>query len=284
VPASSRRQLAVASSAALIALVAVAGYLGYRALFPAAPPLPPVPGCQAWTGAQSVSLDTDQAGIAAIITAVADRRKLPEQAVVIGLATAMQESDLENLDYGDRDSVGVFQQRPSQGWGTTAELENPVYAAGKFFGALAKVPRYTKIPVYQAAQDVQHSADGDAYATQEYVAGLLAADFTGAAPHSVTCWYTPAADVHADVTGAAGGLRDSFGSGGHDSVTVKLRNETVLRVRGGEGWTAATWLVTHAQQYQLTDVRYAGYEWKAADGSMGWHRDSGPPRASVVAG
>jgi hypothetical protein len=284
VPASSRRRLAVASSAALIALVAVAGYVGYRAVFRASPP-PPPPGCQAGPNAQAVTLDTDQAGIAAIITAVAERRGMPRQAVVIALATAMQESELHNLDYGDRDSVGVFQQRPSQGWGSTAELENPVYAASKFYAALAQVPRYTKIPVYQAAQDVQHSADGTAYGSQEYVAGLLAAAFTGADPHSVTCWYTPSASPGpADVTGAAGGLRDTFGPADHGTVTIKLRKEAVLRVSHSEGWTAATWLVTHAQQYQLTDVRYAGYEWKAADGSMGWHRDSGPPGASVVAG
>ena len=78
-------------------------------------------------------------------------------------ATALQESKLENLDYGDRDSVGIFQQRPSQGWGTAAEIEDPAYAAGAFFDALVKIPDYAKLPVDVAAQDVQQSADGAAY-------------------------------------------------------------------------------------------------------------------------
>ena len=78
-------------------------------------------------------------------------------------AAALQESKLQNLPYGDRDSVGVFQQRPSQGWGPRRDLENPVYATSKFFGALAKVPGYQRMPIYQAAQAVQHSADGLAY-------------------------------------------------------------------------------------------------------------------------
>ena len=80
----------------------------------------------------------------------------------------MQESKLENLDYGDRDSVGIFQQRPSMGWGTTAELEDPAYAAGAFFKALVKIPGYAKLPVDVAAQDVQESADGSAY--EQYAA------------------------------------------------------------------------------------------------------------------
>ena len=102
------------------------------------------------------------------------------QAVTVAFAAALQESELQNLDFGDRDSVGVFQQRPSQGWGTTAELEDPVYATTKFFAALVRVPGYTKMPVDRAAQDVQHSADGSAYEQWVEVATLLAGYFTGA--------------------------------------------------------------------------------------------------------
>ena len=108
-------------------------------------------------------LSTGQAGIAATIAGVASSPGLPVRAVTIAYATALQESDLENLPYGDRDSVGVFQQRPSQGWGTRAELLNPVYATTRFFAALAAIPGYQQLPVYQAAQDVQRSADGSAY-------------------------------------------------------------------------------------------------------------------------
>ena len=85
------------------------------------------------------------------------------RAAQIAVMTAMTESGLENLAYGTADSLGLFQQRPSQGWGTTAEIEDPAYAAGAFFKALVKIPHYAKLPVDQAAQDVQRSADGSAY-------------------------------------------------------------------------------------------------------------------------
>ena len=107
-----------------------------------------VPGCQAGTGNNAVALDFGQAADAATIAGVAVRERLPSRALTIAYATAFQESKLENLTYGDRDSVGIFQQRPSEGWGTTAQLEDPAYAAQAFFGALVKVPSYTTIPVY----------------------------------------------------------------------------------------------------------------------------------------
>ena len=86
------------------------------------------------------SLSTEQAANAATITAVAVRRELPARAVTIALATALQESKLNNVEYGDRDSVGLFQQRPSQGWGSAGQILDPRYSAGKFFDALVKVP------------------------------------------------------------------------------------------------------------------------------------------------
>ncbi len=96
--------------------------------FRAEPPPPPPPGCQAGTGVQAISLDPGQAAVAATIAGVAARHKLPRRAVIIAYAAALQESKMQNLDYGDRDSVGVFQQRPSQGWGPATDLEDPVYA------------------------------------------------------------------------------------------------------------------------------------------------------------
>ena len=86
---------------------------------------------------------------------------------------------MQNLTTATGIRSGVFQQRPSQGWGTTADLENPDYATTKFFGALVQRARYTKLPVYRAAQDVQHSADGSAYEQYAEVAALLARYFTG---------------------------------------------------------------------------------------------------------
>lgn len=281
---------------ALVLLLAAIGYLVFsgpkHSVTPAAPP--PSPGCQAGTGGTAIPLDTGQAGIAATIAGIAARHRLPQRAVTIALAAALQESELQNLDYGDRDSVGVFQQRPSQGWGTTAELEDPVYATTKFFAALVKVPGYTKLPVDKAAQDVQHSADGSAYEQWVGIATLLAGYFTGTSPAGVSCWYTPAG--RADLAGALKQLTATFGPQGKDAVLVgvttdrsgkKKKKETVVHVQRGGAWTVAAWLVAHAQQYGLSQIRYAGYVWNAANGSMGWQRASRTaspvPRGSIVA-
>jgi hypothetical protein len=280
---------AVRARRAAIALVVVVlvtaggGYAAYRALEHVTASPPPPPGCQAGSGANTISLDTGQAGIAATIAAVAARHKLPREAVTVALATAMQESDLENLAYGDRDSVGVFQQRPSQGWGTAADLEDPVYATTKFYAALTAIPHYTKLPVDVAAQDVQRSADGSAYSQYDYVASVLAGDLTGQPAHAITCWYTPAANERANSALAAQGLKQTFGDASRKGVAVKVRSKFLSRVPDSSGWTAATWLVTHAAQYGITQVRYAGYAWKAADGSIGWQRDP-PTQGSIVAG
>jgi hypothetical protein len=284
----------------VVLIVAVFGvYTSFRHV----PPPPPAPGCQAGTGAQAIALDTDQAAIAATIAGIAARHKLPKYAVTIAYATALQESRLHDLDYGDRDSVGVFQQRPSQGWGTTAEIEDPVYATTRFFDALVQVPGYTKMPVAQAAQDVQHSADGSAYEQWAPVAAQLTAYFTGISPHDVSCWYTVApVPVKADLTAAVRSLAQTVGPAGRNGVVVRITlprsadkdgSSAVLHVRAGAAWTVAGWLVAHAQAYGLSDVRYAGYEWTAADGSMGWQPDSAatstaakndPPGGSIVAG
>lgn len=115
-----------------------------------------------------------QVALAATIVSVGARRGVPVRGWVIGIAVALQESDLSDPQGGDRDSVGMFQQRPSQGWGTPAQLHDPVYAATKFFTALRAVANWQQMPLTDAAQAVQHSAYPDAYATWEPDATLLA--------------------------------------------------------------------------------------------------------------
>src|SRR5262245_60768023 len=95
--------------------------------------------CVARTGTGVVTLDPAQMANAATIAAVGIRRGMPDRAVVVALATSLQESKLRNLAGGDRDSVGLFQQRPSQGWGSREEIADPRYAAGKFYAALMRV-------------------------------------------------------------------------------------------------------------------------------------------------
>ncbi|GGJ89966.1 hypothetical protein GCM10010123_19720 [Pilimelia anulata] len=119
--------------------------------------------------------DGEQTGHAATIVAVGARLKVPPRGWVVAVATAMQESGLRNLPGGDRDSVGLFQQRPSQGWGTIAQLRDPAYATTKFYQRLLTMPGWEAMPVTVAAQAVQRSAYPDAYAKHEPAATALVA-------------------------------------------------------------------------------------------------------------
>lgn len=101
---------------------------------------------------------------AALIVKIGQQMGLSRRDILIGLITAAQESSLKNLNYGDRDSLGLFQQRPSQGWGTRDQVTDPVYATKKFFTELQKVQGRKKMRLTEAAQAVQRSAYPDAYA------------------------------------------------------------------------------------------------------------------------
>lgn len=122
-------------------------------------------------------LSDQQVHNAAVIISVGQQKKLPARAWVIAIATALQESRLQNLgdlgDDNDHDSLGLFQQRPSAGWGTPAQILDPVYAAGKFYDKLITVKDWATIPLTEAAQAVQISAYPDAYAKHEPLATAL---------------------------------------------------------------------------------------------------------------
>jgi len=263
--------------------MAVLLVLGLYLAFQRVAPLLRGSDCTAASGGQQITLGTGQAGIAATIAGVAQRDALPAQAVTVAYAAALQESKLQNLPYGDRDSVGVFQQRPSQGWGKRSQLENPVYATSKFFGALAKVPGYQRMPVYQAAQAVQRSADGLAYQRFQPMAAHMAAAFTGQDPHAVWCWYTPTISGTARVGAARLELARTFGP--HLIRTTADPGLIVQVANARQGWAVAAWLVAHAQQYRIDNVRYADYQWTAAHGAQGWARTVSPaPPGCVVLG
>ncbi|MFF7474533.1 NlpC/P60 family protein [Streptomyces sp. NPDC008092] len=127
-------------------------------------------------GSVSVSgLDDPEEQIpnAETIQATGIAMKVPARGQIVALATALQESGLRNLDYGDRDSLGLFQQRPSQGWGTPAEVRDPVHASTKFYEGLLKVKGWQSMTITQAAQAVQKSGYRDAYAKWEPLATAL---------------------------------------------------------------------------------------------------------------
>jgi hypothetical protein len=270
VPTTRRGRIAAAAAVALVAaLVAAAVLYGLRR-----PPVfrPSVGvGCEARSHGQGIPMAASQAAIAATIAGVAQRRELPDRAVTIAYAAALQETKLQNLDYGDRDSVGIFQQRPSQGWGPARKLEDPVYAANKFFAALSAVPGYRRMPVYKAAQAVQRSADGDAYSQFAYPGAIMSTAFTGRVASGVWCWYGRGIRSRIRLAAAARGLAASFGP---LEVTSADDPALVVRVRAArEGWAEAGWLVTHARAYGIRAVRYAGLQWTAAQGTRGWRAD-----------
>ena len=280
--------------AVIVVLLGVGGYAAYTAVQHFVTRALIVPGCQAGNPANPIALDFAQTADAASIAGVALRKHLPHEALTIAYATALQEAKLENPDYGDLDSVGMFQQRPSEGWGRAAQLEDPAYAAGAFFAALVKVPRYTKLPVYEAAQDVQRSADGYAYEQWVPTAQALTAAFT-ATPHAVTCWYDPTSQAASenvsarlDLAAAIKGLAGTFGRPGEKgpvlrASTARSGNSGTFAVTAAGGWAVANWLMANALSYGITQVRYGGYQWTAGLTETAWQTDPGGGARSIVA-
>jgi hypothetical protein len=228
----------------------------------------PSSSCQvSGTDKSSFDLDIDQMANASTIATVGIARGLPDHAVTIALATALQESKLHNLAGGDRDSVGLFQQRPSQGWGTPQQLADPRYTAGKFYDHLMNVAGWETMEVTQAAQSVQRSADASAYAKWEDEARTLALALVGSAPATVTCTLYDGpkhrgADAQQALTTA---LRLDWGTAlavtpaGETSVTVPAAN-----VRAG--WQLAQWIVAHADDNGVQQVTYGQRSWTAKSG------------------
>ena len=135
------------------------------------------------TGAPTTKIDRygpDQITNAATIVAVGKQMNIPEPGLVIAIATAMQESSLRNLDHGDRDSLGLFQQRPSQGWGAPAQLTDPTYAAATFYRRLLAIPGWQQMSLNDAAQAVQQSATPNAYGQHEPAARAITNAVAGA--------------------------------------------------------------------------------------------------------
>ena len=174
---------AVAVLAAL-ALVLVVGLIAFTVNGGGARPASAYAACDAGlrggvglvsdrAGSTAATLSEEQRVNAATIIGVARDMGAPPRAWLVALATAMQESTLRNIDYGDRDSLGLFQQRPSQGWGSPAQVTDPVHSTTIFIERLLEVPGWDTMPVTVAAQTVQRSAFPGAYAKWEGLAADL---------------------------------------------------------------------------------------------------------------
>ncbi len=271
-------------------------------------PLPGPDGCTAAVGGTVVDLSTEQAENAATISAVAVRRGLPARAASIALATAFQESKLLNLDHGDRDSLGLFQQRPSQGWGTAEQIQDPVYAANKFYDTLQKVDGYQQMRITEAAQKVQRSGFPEAYEDHAADARALASALTGYSRARFSCVVDPSSDLASQRPGSGGltpraaevrrQLRAAFGdlslggyaaggvSTGHmkDSahysgraVDVFVRPVNPSNRRAG--WAIASYLVAHAARLDVDHVIFDKRIWSSSRSEEGW-RGYRPPRSA----
>jgi hypothetical protein len=216
----------------------------------------------------SYTLEPDQATNATTITAVGKRMNLPDHAITIGLAAALQESNLHNLAHGDRDSLGLFQQRPSQGWGTAEQVMDPAYAAEAFFTHLAQVNGWESLPVTTAAQEVQRSGAPDAYAQWEAEARALAIATTGESPAAFTCR-------------AAAPKPGSVDPGLQATMTAELGPfDFAAEVPVARGWTVASWLVAHSHRFGISAVEFDGRRWTPSSGK--WSQHSPTVRRVVV--
>ena len=266
----------------VVAVLGVAAFAGLRALTSKLHDLiPQAEDCTATVGGHEAVLDPEQAENAALITALAVRRGLPARAATIALATAMQESKLYNLEGGDRDSLGLFQQRPSQGWGTRAQVLDPVHAANAFYDALVKIDNYETLDITVAAQKVQRSAYPEAYAKHEADARALASALTGYSPHAFSCRFDdpdpgsghPAA-LHKEIA--------SLFSGIVEEPVIRGSSATIAVPASRAGWAVAHYVVAEAQRLGIRQVSYAGRTWSTGkDGD--WKRTgSGSDRAIAV--
>jgi hypothetical protein len=253
-----------------VVAVGLGGYFGGRAL---------------WNGATApftydhctvgrFDVDPDQAAVASTMVGTVTQQGLPERAAVLVLAAGLQESKLQNLPAGsgDRDSVGVLQQRPSQGWGSEEQLNDVGYATRAFLDHLVTVPHWQTLPLADAVQAVQISADGSAYARHEDEAQALADALGGVRPAAITCVFAAPTTVAAVTTvaaqvGAALPVNPATTSGATVSVP-------------GASWQTAAWFVANADRLGIDKVAFSRREWTR---SGGWKTADSAGTDAVVA-
>ena len=294
---ATRARGAVAGVVGLAVLAGVS-VLGWNALRDGGV-LPGGDRCTATVGGHDVVLDVEQAENAALITALSVRRGMPARAASIALATAYQESDLYNVEFGDRDSLGLFQQRPSQGWGSADQVLDPVYSTTAFYDALAQVEGYESMEITDAAQEVQRSGYPEAYADHEQDARALASALTGQSRASFACevggtadqgddgltgvGLTPRADTVREEVRAVfgdvplGGFAPEGVSTGHIEGSAHYAGRAVdIFVRPisedntTRGWAIASYLVAQADRLDVATVIFDGRIWTSRRSGEGW--------------
>jgi murein DD-endopeptidase MepM/ murein hydrolase activator NlpD len=226
---------------------------------------------------QSVKWTAEQERNASTITNVARGLGLPPRAAVIGVATAIQESMLKNIRHGDRDSQGLFQQRPSQGWGTVAQVTDPIYASNSFFKRLKNVNKWQTKPLTKAAQNVQLSGYPLAYAKWERAAGELvvkywgkkavltttsgcdAVESVGNAANAGGAWALPVENSRVSTPYKAGG--GIWSSGSHTGIDFPVPTGTRVQAVGTGTVVEAGWGGAYGNNVviKMSDGKYTQY-------------------------
>jgi hypothetical protein len=277
-PTLVRRGRLLRIGAAVAVLLALVGYVVMQYVFGGKA----APRCRVVSGngdGASYTFGAEQAQNAATVAAVGTSRGMPERAVTIALATALQESGLHNIRHGDRDSLGLFQQRPTQGWGNARQIMDPAFSAARFYAHLKDVPGYSRLPLTVAAQRVQRSGFPQAYAKHEPDAVLLAAALTGRAPATFTCEGRTDGEPGDPARVRAALVRDfgrevapESGSGGTLTVPVNATAGSAEGGAGQRGWELAHWAVAQASALGIERVTYGGQEWHATDSGEEWRK------------
>lgn len=267
-----------------VAVLAVVAGVGV-AIWRGTGPLPDPVGCSAAVNGREVLLAPDQGRNAALIAAVAVERGLPARAATIALATAYQESKIRNLAHGDRDSIGIFQQRPSQGWGTVAQIRDEHYTINKFYEVLEKVDGYETMEVTVAAQRVQRSGYPEAYADHEADARVLASSLTGYSPGGAFSCVIKEPTTFGTAAAVTKSLNGAFGTtevepAGRQDLGVPLPSGVDGNRRG---WAVAQYLVAYAGKLKIRSVAFDGKIWHTGRASeKGWTKASSAASDRVV--
>ena len=234
-----------------------------------------IPRCAFYGVSATYELSPEQASNAATIAAVAIRRGLPTRATTVALSAALQESKLISLDYGDLDSVGLFQQRPSQGWGPRQSLIDPVYSSNKFFSALVRHRNWQQLSIADAAQAVQRSAAGSAYAVWESQARVISETLTDY-PYSLTCYLhrygSPSDALAKRKTALTHDFKQIFG------LTSALQSHPwgfSIAGNGSKDAQIAGWLVANADRFGIASVdtklhSWSRRQWRKNSRDLGW--------------
>lgn len=238
----------------------------------------PVPGqqrCVATAGDRSVTLSLEQAHLTSIIVGLSVRRGLAPRAASIAMATAYQESGIRNLTGGDRDSVGLFQQRPSQGWGSATKLQDPYYATGKFYDALVKVKGWETDDINDVAQKVQRSGYPEAYRDHEADGRVLASTLTGSSPGGLSCLERQHKPGDADALVTS--MQKALGSVDHVAAAGSV---TVEAGKAQRAWAYGHHAVANAARYGVTAVTVGDQTWQSDDVNLPSWQDAADPLAA----